>query len=638
MPVKVNLPFKDIRNKAKVEERADSTSNRRLSLRRSFDSLPMAKAQESPSLPSRQDTGRIKKRPSRWRGPQKNADTPARPTANIAAVAQSNTSRMREVKQTGGIQQPKTPNVELRFSFSADADESPEQEERNATVAADLSQLSVAIPSNNSVSDAEKKASPVQAVGPQPTMSQVPRLSKPKPKREGYGFSYSESFMYDSDEYPDTECEWEPEKESTESPQRPAPYNPYLNWDGTPYTGRPNSRDSATTIENQSFEDMVVLRDVGSFYLARPQRPLPCTRATREDTVRLKRQAKTLIAKFEESAEVQAQLLTRIERMLYTGQQRTGTLTASNPMLHCALKLRDFLLKSKEERIETGEHPSSHDLTNEHGLRNCLETKQPGIANVQLLSGGTANYVYRVTKHDGSKSIFKHAAPYLHMNKSFALDPTRMNYEAHVLEKFSSSASPFPAALESSNVHAVWLFSYDKEPKLLEIEDNGSRNFKDAYTDKTLEIPLIGKDLAAWLAALHTCSQEMSLKLPGHIPDTNNNPIAVDIYRHSYRNLHTPLSLFGHDPQLAHRIDDEFGILLATENECICHGNFWPGNVLVHITENKTAKMTIVDWEIVRRGTSATDVGQFAAEAFLLDRFRGGRGLLPCFLAFVYHC
>ena len=34
----------------------------------------------------------------------------------------------------------------------------------------------------------------------------------------------------------------------------------------------------------------------------------------------------------------------------------------------------------------------------------------------------------------------------------------------------------------------------------------------------------------------------------------------------------------------------------------------------------------------MRRGCGATDVGQFAAEAWLLDRFRGGRGLLPAFL------
>jgi hypothetical protein len=35
---------------------------------------------------------------------------------------------------------------------------------------------------------------------------------------------------------------------------------------------------------------------------------------------------------------------------------------------------------------------------------------------------------------------------------------------------------------------------------------------------------------------------------------------------------------------------------------------------------------------MTRRRTSATDVGQFTAEAFSLDRFCGGRGLLRAFL------
>ena len=35
---------------------------------------------------------------------------------------------------------------------------------------------------------------------------------------------------------------------------------------------------------------------------------------------------------------------------------------------------------------------------------------------------------------------------------------------------------------------------------------------------------------------------------------------------------------------------------------------------------------------MVRRGCGATDVGQFAAEAHLLDHFRGGRGLRAAFL------
>jgi hypothetical protein len=35
---------------------------------------------------------------------------------------------------------------------------------------------------------------------------------------------------------------------------------------------------------------------------------------------------------------------------------------------------------------------------------------------------------------------------------------------------------------------------------------------------------------------------------------------------------------------------------------------------------------------MVRNGNGASDIGRFSAEAFLLDRFRGNKGLLPAFL------
>jgi len=179
-----------------------------------------------------------------------------------------------------------------------------------------------------------------------------------------------------------------------------------------------------------------------------------------------------------------------------------------------------------------------------------------------------------------------------------------MDYEAQILELLSSSVTHFSASLKSSNVHAVRLISYEKEPKLREIQDGGSRNLNDAYTDTTLDVPRIGEELAKWLGALHMCSQNISLALPGQ--RSNNNPFAVNICRHSYKNLHTALSQFGHDPQLAHRIDEEFGGLLKMEDESVCHGDFWPGNVLVRPKEDESF-WTIVDWELDRRGTSATD-------------------------------
>jgi Ser/Thr protein kinase RdoA (MazF antagonist) len=275
---------------------------------------------------------------------------------------------------------------------------------------------------------------------------------------------------------------------------------------------------------------------------------------------------------------------------------------------------------------------SSHDLTHEQGLQEYLEAHQSAPASVKLLSGGSANYVYRVTEQDGSTRILKHAEPYLHSNKDFTIDPTRMDYEAQILEALSPAKSPLLAALPGSNVHTVQLLSYDKTNKLLELDDGGSRNLKDAYTDPKLDIPHIGEQVGRWLVALHVFAKDLSLASPDEDRGVNNNPVAVDIYRYSYDGLHTALTQSGYNPQLADLINERFGGLLATEDECLCHGDFWPGNVLVQDFEQQPVRLTVVDWEMVRRGTSATDVGQFAAEAFLLDRFRGSKGLLSAFL------
>ncbi|KAL1793577.1 hypothetical protein ACET3X_008559 [Alternaria dauci] len=275
---------------------------------------------------------------------------------------------------------------------------------------------------------------------------------------------------------------------------------------------------------------------------------------------------------------------------------------------------------------------SSHDLTNEQGLRAHLEAHRFTPTSIQLLSGGTANYVYRVTKNDDSTRILKHAEPYLHSNKDFAFDPARMDYEAQILQTLSSSESPLAATLSGSNVHTVRLFSYDEINKLLEIEDGGSRNLKDAYVDLKLNMPHIGKQLGRWLVALHLSAKNLTLASPDQDKGTNNNPIAINIYRYPYNGLHEALTQSGYDPELADLINERFGSLVAIDDECICHGDFWPGNILVRDSEQEPVELTVVDWELVRRGTSATDVGQFAAEAFLLDRFRGGRGLLSAFL------
>jgi len=157
--------------------------------------------------------------------------------------------------------------------------------------------------------------------------------------------------------------------------------------------------------------------------------------------------------------------------------------------------------------------------------------------------------------------------------------------------------------------------------------DGGSRTLKAAYKDTTLDIPSLGFKLGSWLANLHLSTTTPELR------DQFNNQVAKAVYRHNYNNLSIALEEQGYDEALGERINENYGSLLASDDVCVCHGDCWPGNILLsNHAEVKYVKITVVDWEMVRNGNGATDIGQFAAEAWLLDRCHGGRGLLDAFL------
>jgi hypothetical protein len=244
---------------------------------------------------------------------------------------------------------------------------------------------------------------------------------------------------------------------------------------------------------------------------------------------------------------------------------------------------------------------SEHDLTTKRGLSAYLTSHSIFHTSTSLLTGGTANYVYRITLPDSSTAIYKHAAPYLHSNTSFAFDPRRMDFENRVLELLPPILN---AQLPDSPVHAVAVSTYDKEKKLLCLSDGGSRHLKDAYADPTLDIPSIGAALGRWLATLHTSTVATPLSVDPASQDLKeNNAIAVSIYRYSYNNLSSAFAAYGdggenvpryadfidlphEDMELAQQINDAYGSRLATDNECICHGDFWPGNVLKGNVQN----------------------------------------------------
>lgn len=172
---------------------------------------------------------------------------------------------------------------------------------------------------------------------------------------------------------------------------------------------------------------------------------------------------------------------------------------------------------------------------------------------------------------------------------------------------------------------------FDPDAHVLIMDDCGLQNLKAAYSSiPASSVPSIGTALGRWLAQLHTRTPDLR---------SHDNAEAKAMYRYAYANLASSFEKFGFDAREARAIDEEFGAMLVTDDEVVCHGDFWPGNVLVRADGPATLgggssrlQLSIVDWEMTRRGTGATDVAQFAAESYLLDRFCGGKGLLGAFL------
>jgi hypothetical protein len=67
-------------------------------------------------------------------------------------------------------------------------------------------------------------------------------------------------------------------------------------------------------------------------------------------------------------------------------------------------------------------------------LRHYLNSKSIPCADVEALTGGTANYVWRIKTLLGRSSIIKHAEPFVASNQSFQFPTVRMDFEAKALE------------------------------------------------------------------------------------------------------------------------------------------------------------------------------------------------------------
>uniref|UniRef100_A0A0B7KEG1 Aminoglycoside phosphotransferase domain-containing protein n=2 Tax=Bionectria ochroleuca TaxID=29856 RepID=A0A0B7KEG1_BIOOC len=267
-------------------------------------------------------------------------------------------------------------------------------------------------------------------------------------------------------------------------------------------------------------------------------------------------------------------------------------------------------------------------LTTTSQLIKYLDSKNIPHQHVSPISGGSSNFLWRMTTPSGEKKIVKHAEPFLAGRPATPFPLYRMGLEVHALDII-------PQLLASDDqkdgmIRLPTLTSYDKDSHVLILDDMGRDSLHNVYEDPRLDIKMIGEAVGRWLARLHnsTTGEEIKRKF--------EHPTARSMYRWNFNNLSSVLKRYGYNPAPGERLNARYGALLETDELCVCHGDLWPGNILVSgladQTQAENPRLTVIDWEVARLGNGVTDVAHFAGEAWLLDHLRGGRGLMKAFL------
>jgi thiamine kinase-like enzyme len=276
-------------------------------------------------------------------------------------------------------------------------------------------------------------------------------------------------------------------------------------------------------------------------------------------------------------------------------------------------------------------------ITTELELHQFLSSKDIPCHEIEVAAGGSANFCWRIKTQLGKRSIAKHAEPFVRIMPDVPLPIERMDYEHLALTTIPDIVST------NEHVRLPQLYNYFPEEHVICMSDGGSQSLKESYkNDDDIDIPLLGQRIGFWLARLHReTSEPETLEF---VKRTFDSKVAKSVFRYTYNGLASVLKQHGHDPALGERINAKFGTEAASDRTCLCHGDFWLPNIqlenqdpVIKVEEEEEIKLrapvlTIIDWEVVRVGNGATDVGRFAADSWLLDRFHGDRGMFEAFL------
>ncbi|KAJ7084642.1 kinase-like domain-containing protein [Mycena belliarum] len=279
-----------------------------------------------------------------------------------------------------------------------------------------------------------------------------------------------------------------------------------------------------------------------------------------------------------------------------------------------------------------------NDLSTIAGAQTYLASTPFASTRLTLLSGVHCNFTYRLhlaTPYKGRTTlVMKHAQPYISLSateKVYAME--RQTFEARALQKIREALDCGPGAATVPVVHL-----FDEDAHVLIIEDCGEQscNLKQLFLTAAPTPAVargIGLALGKFLGRLHAwgatdptviaafSGNEQAKRITAWITYERLVPMLTTDELPEVALLPTPIT--ERDLAAIRSLVDKRIPEIYAARGALTMGDFWTGNVVIGPDPaSADPAVHVIDWELVKPGVPALDLGQFCAEMQTLALFR----------------
>ncbi|KAI0901885.1 kinase-like domain-containing protein [Annulohypoxylon nitens] len=266
-------------------------------------------------------------------------------------------------------------------------------------------------------------------------------------------------------------------------------------------------------------------------------------------------------------------------------------------------------------------------------------------SSLEVLSGGTANFIYRATLaqplEDGTQNVLlKHSEDYIANSPSFKLTLSRCHIEVGCLEALSDF--PIVGKVDEGDqynfiVRTPRFFHFDEKNNSqiqeylqggIDLKNYALKTYDNSNSDKTKYQALqLGKALGRWLRSFHGWASQQAKLRSVVVKNKELQQLKHFInFQWLLDRVKQFPSILGDAESVFRAVKDMAAAELSDESQLqVIHGDFWSGNILLPKTPIEVGvdvPMFVIDWEMAQLGKLNLDLGQMIAELYELKLYK----------------